>query len=59
MMLYFKRSIQATFVIVLIFYMTLMLYYRQRNINYFDQQVYFDKYSLLNLGITAYLLILL
>lgn len=33
MLPYLKRSIQATFVIIVIFYMTLLMYYRQRDIN--------------------------
>jgi hypothetical protein len=39
MLPYLKRSVQATFIVVVIFYMTLLLYYRQRGINDFDQQV--------------------
>lgn len=47
MLPYLKRSIQATFVIIVIFYMTLLLHYRQRNIDDFTQQVKFLKNSAL------------
>lgn len=39
MVSYFKRSVQVTFVIIVIFYMTLLLHYCQKNINEFDPQV--------------------
>ncbi|XP_065200820.1 fringe glycosyltransferase [Planococcus citri] len=39
MLPYMKRSVQATCVIIVIFYMTLLVYYRQRSINDYNQQV--------------------